>query len=422
MKCLSNLKGDVLIKRRVVVSGYGIVSPIGQNVLDFWQNLIRGKSGGKKISRFDVENYGTKIAAEIGELNSVSTCELDIKKLETFSQYALVAALEGWRHLHNDLNETDLRRTGVIIGSSNGGDRYIGEFLKNPTSQVDTEMYLSSMINSVPSLISKTLNITGPSWSISTACASGTNAIGEAMRLIQSNTADLMIAGGTDDGIQPLNMAGLSKIQAMTRNNDEPTNSCKPFDENRDGFLMGAGAGILILEEHDHAIQRGAKILAEIVGYGTTTDAYHITAPDPMAIQPAKAMQKAIEEAGLTPLDIDYINSHGTGTSLNDQMEAKAIHHVFTNSAETVPINAIKSMTGHMLGGSGAVETIATILAIENGFIPATKNCDNLDKSLRLNVIRHEGIEQEINYAMTNSFGFGGHNASLILKSFKGDK
>jgi 3-oxoacyl-[acyl-carrier-protein] synthase II len=277
------------------------------------------------------------------------------------------------------------------------------------------------MINSVPIRIAKKLKIKGPAWSISTACASGTNAIGEAVRAIQGGSMDVFIAGGTDDGIQSLNIAGLARIHAMTRKNDTPTQASRPFDKNRDGFLMGAGSGMVVVEEYNHAKDRGANILAEVIGYGATTDAHHITAPHPEGHLAARAMEKALDEAGLPPRDIHYINAHGTGTQLNDQMEAKAIHRVFEEYGKEIPVNAIKSMTGHMLGGSGAVEVIATVLTMVNNFIPRTINCDELDKALQLNIVREESIPHPIENAMSNSFGFGGHNVSLILRKVRGE-
>jgi len=410
------------VKRRVVISGCGVVTPIGHQINEFWSNLVDGVCAGNVITAFNIENYSTKIAAEIFDLDITNhNAPVSLETMDTFSKYAMLAALECYQFSELHKSKVDLSRLGVIVGSSNGGDDFIQQnhinYLKDGEWAISSEKHIGGMMNSVPSQISKTLQATGPSWAISTACASGTNAIGEAVRMIQSNETDMMIAGGTDDGIKALNMAGLDRVNAMTRRNESPKESSRPFDKSRDGFLMGAGAGMIMLEEYEHALNRDAPILAEIVGYGATSDAHHITAPDPEGRSSAKAMRKAIKEAGIRPENIDYINSHGTGTKLNDQMEAKVIHKVFQDYGETIPVNAIKSMTGHMLGGSGAVETIATVLSLNYGIIPATKNCDHMDPSFNINLIRNESIKKPLHIAMTNSFGFGGHNASIILRN-----
>jgi 3-oxoacyl-[acyl-carrier-protein] synthase II len=411
------------LKRRVVITGCGVVTPIGTHIDEYWQNMILGKSGARPIERFNTEGYTTRIAAEID--NSSSLIQKSDEVADSFSDYALTAAIESWKMAGLDEGSFDIRRTGVIIGSSNGGDQFFQEnhlsLLNGSKEDVDPEKFKASMINSVPIRIAKELKIKGPAWSISTACASGTNAIGEAVRAIQSGSMDVFIAGGTDDGIQSLNIAGLARIHAMTRKNDSPTKASRPFDKNRDGFLMGAGSGMVVVEEYNHAKDRGANILAEVIGYGATTDAHHITAPHPEGLLAARAMEKALDEAGLLPRDIHYINAHGTGTQLNDQMEAKAIHRVFEEYGKEIPVNAIKSMTGHMLGGSGAVEVIATVLSMVNNFIPRTINCDELDEDLQLNIVREESIPHPIENAMSNSFGFGGHNVSLILRKVRGE-
>lgn len=410
------------MKRRVVITGCGVVTPIGTHVDEFWNNMIHGTSGAKPIERFNTEGYSTRIAAEIDSFSPAATLAREVS--DTFSDYALTAALESWEMAELNEGSLNLKRTGVIVGSSNGGDQFFQEnhlsLLNGSKEDVDPEKFKGSMINSVPLRIAKKLKLKGPAWSISTACASGTNAIGEAVRAIQAGTMDLMIAGGTDDGIQSLNIAGLARIHAMTRMNDTPTRASRPFDKNRDGFLMGAGSGMVVVEEYHHAKQRGATILAEVIGYGATTDAHHITAPHPEGHLAASAMEKALDEAGLKPIEIDYINAHGTGTQLNDQMESKAIHRVFDEYGKEVPVNAIKSMTGHMLGGSGAVEVVATVLSIVNNFIPRTINCDELDDALQLNIVREKSIPHHIENAMSNSFGFGGHNVSLILSKVRG--
>jgi 3-oxoacyl-[acyl-carrier-protein] synthase II len=412
------------LKRRVVISGCGVVSPIGNSRIDFWNSLSKGISGGRLISGFDTEGYGTKIAAEVIGFTPHPSLDMEeVKFMDNFAQYALTAALESWEHAGVDHRSLDPGRVGIIVGSSNGGDQFIhSNYMDQLKGEaVDPIKHIGGMINSAPIKIAKKIKATGPAYSISTACASGTNAIGEAYRYIQSNHADVMIAGGTDDGIQPLNVAGLDRIHAMSRNNDQPSSASRPFSEERDGFLMGSGAGMVVLEEYQHAVERGAVIMAEIIGYGSTTDAYHITAPHPEGLLAAVAMEEAIAEADIHHEQIDYINAHGTGTKLNDEMEAKAIHKVFGQYGNRIPVNAIKSMTGHMLGGSGAVEVISTVLTIVHDLIPATVNTEPFDEKLELNVIRGGSLAESIKVAMTNSFGFGGHNASLILQEVKGD-
>ncbi len=410
------------MKRRVVISGCGVVSPIGVGWENFWTSLTEGIRGGRLITGFHTDGYGTKIAAEVTDFKSHPFIEKEEwERMDTFAQYAMTAALEGWEHAGLTQLTHEPSRVGVIVGSSNGGDPFLHENHVNQLNggEIDPQKHIGAMINNAPIQIARKIHATGPAYSMSTACASGTNAIGEAFRYIQSDYADIMIAGGTDDGIQPLNMAGLDRIHAMSRRNENPGSASRPFSEDREGFLMGAGAGMVVLEAYDHAVARGAEILAEVVGYAATTDAYHITAPHPEGLLAAEAMEKAMEEAGVS--HVDYINAHGTGTKLNDEMEAKAIHLAFGPDGHRIPINAIKSMTGHMLGGSGAAEVVSTVLSIVHDLIPATVNTDPVDQKLRLNVVRGAPLHTSINVAMTNSFGFGGHNASLILQDVKGD-
>lgn len=415
------MKGVPILTRRVVITGFGIVSPIGNSTDEYWRNLLKGISGAGPITRFQVDEYRTKIAAEIKNFNPLKCIHhTDIDQIDTFIQYALFASIEAWNHAKLSTDVPDLQRVGIILGSSNGGDQFLQDnhlkLIKNRKDKIDKRRFIGSLINSAPINLAKYFGIKGPAWSIGTACASGSYAIGEAKRYIQLGKADIMIAGGTDDGIRSLNMAGLSRIKAMTTKNDAPHLASSPFHRDRDGFLMGAGSGIVILEDYEHAKKRGAPVYTEIIGYGTTSDAHHIVAPDHSGIQPARAMNLAIKEAKIIPDEIDYINAHGTGTLYNERMEAKSIHKVFQENANNIPINAIKSMTGHMLGASGAVEFISTILSIVHRTIPATINCEVLDESLNLNIIRENLTNQEVNIAMTNSFGFGGHNASLILE------
>lgn len=407
------------MRRRVVITGCGVVSPIGNNLEDFWKGLVNGKSGGGYITRFNTTDYNTKIAAEIMNF-APDIMGSESEKMDTFTQYAVNAAVESFRQSKLNHDKINPERFGVIVGSSNGGDQFIQEnhikILDDNSKEIDVNKYIGGLINSAPIRVSKTLGAYGLSLSICTACASGTNAIGEATDLIKSGVTDIMSAGGTDDGIRSLNMAGLSRISAMTQKNTKPATASRPFDQARDGFLMGAGAGMVILEEYEHAINRNAPILAEVIGYGATTDAFNIVAPKPDGASAAHAIQKAMNEANICPRNVDYINAHGTGTQINEKMEEKAIHRVFQDYGKEVPINAIKSMTGHMLGASGAIEVISTVLSINNSVIPRTINCDNFDKEIQLNIVRKYSLKKEMDIAVTNSFGFGGHNASLILK------
>lgn len=408
-------EGSEELKPRVVVTGYGVVTPIGNNVTDFWNSLLNGKSGAGKILSFNTKEFATKIAAEVRGIKKE-------ENLDGFAQFALSAALEAWRNSGLESYQIDPYRVGVLVGSSNGGEQYVQDnylaYIKHGIKEIDANKFVGSMINYVPAMLAKRFGVQGVSYALSTACATGVNTVGESVRIIQDGIADVMVAGGTEDGIKELNVAGLARINAMTRRNEEPTMASRPFDRDRDGFLLGAGAGIIILESLEHAQKRNAPIYAEIVGYGCNTDSYHITAPNPEGIMPALAMHQALDEANIAPNEIDYINAHGTGTIYNDIMENNAIHRAFGEYGKRVPINAIKSLTGHMLGASGTVEIISTILSMQHNIIPRTVNCDHLDEEVSLNIIREENFNCVIDVAMSNSFGFGGNNVSIVLKKY----
>ncbi len=406
------------MSKRVVITGMGVVSPIGNNLEDFWSNLKNGYNGINQITLFDTEKFDVKIAGESTiDLNDYFDRK-ELNKLDRFSSFALIAADQAI--YQSKLLESDFSkdRVGVIVGSGIGGigtfEKQHKKLLKNP--RFVSPFFIPAMISDIAAgQISIKHGFKGLNYSVASACATSNHAFGDAFKMIQSNLADVIISGGAEAAITEMSIAGFSNMKALTKNSDKNSAS-RPFDKNRDGFVMGEGSGILVLESYEHALNRKANIIGEIVGYGATADAFHITSPDHDANGGRKAMLNAISDANLNLHDIRYINAHGTSTPLNDKIETKAIKSIFKDQSNDLFINSTKSMTGHLLGAAGAIEAISTILAINNNYIPPTINYRNPDSECDLNYVPNKGISKNINYGLSNSFGFGGHNSVIIFK------
>jgi 3-oxoacyl-[acyl-carrier-protein] synthase II len=412
------------MKKRVVVTGMGIISPAGLTVQSFWENISNGFSGIDYIKSFDTTGYPTRIGGEIKGFNPDDHfSSKEQSRMDTFTQYTMTAAKQAVNQASLSLRELDPYRVGVLVGSGMGGTNMVLEnhqkiLFKGPR-RVSPYLASGMLINAPANEISLLLGAKGKSGAFVTACAASSNAIGEAMRSIQYGEADIVIAGGAEGAITSLDLASFSRIKALSTNNEEPHKASRPFDKQRDGFVIGAGGGMVVLESLDSALERGVPILAELSGYGATTDAYHITAPDPDAKGAERAIQNAISDAGLTPSDIDYVNAHGTSTKLNDYTETIAIKKVFGQDAVDLPVSSIKSMTGHMLGGAGAAEFISSVLTIQHQLIPPTINYEEADEGMNLNYVPNKAQKRDVDNVLSNSFGFGGHNACLIIKKFQ---
>ena len=412
------------MKKRVVITGLGCVTPVGTGKDDFWVNIKSCVSGIDKITRFDYTNYQTQIAGEVKDFTPEDyISKKELKKMDRFTQFAMVASKLAVADSELDLNNIDGNRMGTVIGTGIGGVETIEAQHKNLLEKGNRRVspfFIPMMIgNMAAGQVAIEFGAKGPSTNICTACASGTNSVGDAFKIIQRGDADIMIAGGTEAAVAEFAVAGFCNMKAMSTNNDNPQKASRPFDKDRDGFVMGEGCGILILEELESAIKRNAKIYAEIVGYGMTSDAYHITTPAESGEGAARAMQVAINDAGIEPAQIDYINAHGTSTYYNDLYETMAIKSVFGENAKNVSISSTKSMTGHLLGASGAIEAIVCALAIKDNFVPPTINLENLGEGMDLDYTPNKGKERTINYALSNSLGFGGHNATIVLKKYE---
>lgn len=412
-----------MMKRRVVVTGLGAVTPIGNTVEDFWAGIKEGKVGVGPITKFDTSDYKVKIAAEVKDFVAKERMDFKAaKRMEAFSQYAVAASKEAYEDSGLDIEKEDPFRAGVIIGSGIGSlqqaESSCEKISTKGPGKVNPLMVPLMISNMAAGNVSIQLGFRGKCTNVVTACASGTNCIGDAFRAIQYNDADIMIAGGTESAICPTGVAGFTALTALSLNED-PMKASRPFDKDRDGFVMGEGAGVVILEELEHAKARGAKIYAEVVGYGSTGDAYHITSPAEDGAGAAKAMELAMEEACVSPEQVEYINAHGTSTHHNDLFETRAIKRAFGEAAKDVVINSTKSMIGHLLGAAGGVEFITCVKAIEDGFIHQTMGTVQADEECDLNYAIGAPVEKEIHYAMTNSLGFGGHNATLLIKKYE---
>lgn len=412
------------MKRRVVVTGLGAVTPIGNTVLEFWEGIREGRVGIGKITKFDTTDYKVKIAAEVKGFQAKERMDSKAaRRMEPFSQYAVAAALEAYKDAGLDMQKEAPFRAGVIVGSGIGSLREVENeyerIEKRGPSKVNPLMVPLMISNMAAGNISIQLGFRGKCTNVVTACASGTHCIGDAFRAIQYEDADVMLAGGAESCICPTGVAGFTALTALSLSQN-PTRASIPFDKDRDGFVLGEGAGIVVLEELEHAKARGARIYAELAGYGATADAYHITSPAEDGSGAAMAMSLAMKEGGISPSMVDYINAHGTGTHHNDLFETKAIKLAFGRSADDVVINSTKSMTGHLLGAAGGVEFITCVKSIEEGFIHQTVGTEQTDEECDLNYAIGAPVEKELNYVLTNSLGFGGHNAALLLKKYNG--
>jgi len=412
------------MNNRVVITGIGVISPIGIGKDIFWESLINGKSGVDYITKFDTEDYPTKIAAEVKDFDPVNYIDKkDAKRMDRYSQFAVAASKIAIQDSKINLDKINKERFGVILGSGIGGietfENQTEKLIKKGPKRI-SPFFIPMMIgNMAAGQVAIALDAKGPNETIVTACASSTNALGDAFKTLERGDADILISGGTEASITPIALAGFSSMKALSTNNDNPKEASRPFDKNRDGFVMGEGAAILILETLEHAKSRGADIYAEIVGYGSTCDANHITTPLEDGSGARRAMEIAINDANIDKNEIDYINAHGTSTHYNDKFETLAIKNLFGDKAYDIKISSTKSMTGHLLGAAGGIEAIASSLAIKNNIIPPTINLTDKDEECDLNYVPNKAINYEVKYALSNSLGFGGHNATILLKKYE---
>lgn len=412
------------MRKRVVITGLGALSSVGLNVEDTWKSVLEGKSGAATITHFDTSDHKTKFAAPVKNFDGEALFgRREVRRMDRYAQFSLAAALQAVDDAGLIITEDNRDRIGVLIGTGIGGITTLLEQVEvmreRDASRVSPFLIPMMLADTGPGMVAINLGVRGPNMSVVTACATGSNALGEATEIIRRGSADVMIAGGGEAAITKLTMAGMDSMGALSTRNDDPTRASRPFDKDRDGFLMGEGAAVLILESLEFAQARGATILAEISGYGTTDDAYHISAPAENGEGAAKCMQLALENAGLTATDIDYINAHGTSTNLNDKGETAAIKTVFGEYAYKVPISSTKSMTGHLLGASGALEALFCTKILNEGVIPPTINYETPDPDCDLDYVPNKARKLNVTHALSNSFGFGGHNATLIISRFE---
>ncbi|MBW2592772.1 MAG: beta-ketoacyl-ACP synthase II [Deltaproteobacteria bacterium] len=409
--------------RRVVITGLGLVTPLGIGVHETWNALCRGQSGIGEITRFDTTGFDTKIAAEVKNFNAKDFLpKKDARRMHSFVAYAVAAARMAIEDAEFIIDSTNADRIGVLTGCGLGGLSLLEEtcrIVDQTGPKRVSPFFIPMMIsNMAPGVISIQLGAHGPNASISTACAAGTHAIGDSFNIIKRGAADAMITGGVESVITPVCIAGFNAMKALSVRNHDPRAASRPFDRDRDGFVVGEGSGIVILEALEHARQRNARILAEVIGYGMSGDGHHVAAPMPEGAGAAKCMQAALTDAGIAPAQVDYINAHGTSTPLNDLYETKAVKTVFGDHAYSIPMSSTKSMTGHLLGAAGGIETVFTALTISRGIIPPTINLDHPDPECDLDYVPANARRSDVNIALTNSFGFGGTNATLILKKY----
>ncbi|MFH0930480.1 MAG: beta-ketoacyl-ACP synthase II [Candidatus Zixiibacteriota bacterium] len=412
------------MKKRVVITGLGVVSPVGNTVEELWEALISGKSGAGKITRFDVSDFTTQIAAEVKGFDPLNYIDKkEARRMDLSEQYSLATAFQVMQDAKLDSNSYDPEKAGTIIGSGIGGietlEKQHSIYLKDGPGRVSPFFVPMMIIDMSAGLVSIRYNLKGPNYATVSACASGANAIGDAFKIIQRGDAEVMIAGGSEASITPLSLAGFCSARALSTRNEEPEKASRPFDKLRDGFVIGEGSGMIVLESLEHAQRRGAKIYAEMIGVGMSSDAYHITAPAPGGEGAARSMKLALQDAKLKPENVDYINSHGTSTDLGDISETQAIKNVFGERAYKIPVNSTKSMIGHLLGAAGAVELIAVLKSMEKGVLHPTINQEVPDPECDLDYVANQSREAWIRVALSNSFGFGGHNITLIVKRFK---
>ena len=411
------------MERRVVITGLGAITPIGNDAKEFWKSIKEGKCGIDQITKFDTTDFKVKLAAKVKGYNPEDYFDRrEAKRLDTFSQYAMIASREAWKDSGLDKETENMERVGVIIGSGIGGIETIEtenqKCIERGPDRVSPMYIPMGILNMATGNVAIDIGAKGESMAMVTACASGTHCIGESFRMIKHGYQDVVLAGGTEAGITPLSIAGFTNIKALTKSEDKNRASI-PFDKERSGFVMAEGAAVIVLEELEHAKKRGAKIYAEIVGYGATSDAYHITSPAPGGEGGARAMKIAMEEGKVNPEDITYINAHGTSTHLNDSCETQAIKTALGEASKKVMVSSTKGHTGHLLGAAGGVEAIVCAKAIDEGFVPATINYKVPDEECDLDVVPNEGRNIEVKYAMSNSLGFGGHNSTILFKKYE---
>ncbi len=418
-----------MVRRRVVLTGLGTVNPLGYNVGQFFDALLNGKSGIRNIRRFDTTGFASKIGGEVPDWDKTAPSGLldpkEFRRMDRFAQFAVVAAIEAVNDSRLDFDAEDNRRCAVIVGSGIGGLETLEiqhkRMLDKGPGRISPFTVPKLMGNAASGNISIIWNLKGPNLCVVTACASASNAIGEAYRLIQSDIADVAITGGSEAALTPIGLASFCSLKGLSTRNDEPEKASRPFDKDRDGFLLSEGSGIVILEDLDHALGRDAKIYAELIGYGSSGDGYHITAPDPSGDGAVQAMKSALDNAQISPQDVEYINAHGTSTQLGDVAEVRAIKKLFGNYAkDALMVSSTKSSTGHLLGASGGVEIVASALTITRGVIPPTYNLEQPDDECDLDFVPLTPREAKVDILLSNSFGFGGHNACLLLKRFEG--
>ena len=413
-------------QRRIVITGLGAVTPLGLDVPTTWANLIAGKSGVSSITAWDASKFDCRFAAQVKDFEPKRHFfnEKDARRADRYSQLAMASAKEAVKHSGLDPQGLELDRVGVLVGSGIGGLKSLADqdeiLLAKGPGRVSPFMIPMMITNMAAGLISMEFGFAGPNFSVVTACATSNNCIGEAWRLIRDDEADVILAGGSEAACVPLGIGGFGAMRALSTRNDEPERASRPFDRDRDGFVMGEGAGVVIVEELEHAKKRGAPILAELTGYGLTADAYHMTSPAPGGVGAVRAMQHTLKRAGISVDKVDYINAHGTSTPVGDVTETEAIKTVFGEHARKLAVSSTKSMTGHLLGAAGAAEIIFCIKAIEHNLLPPTINLDNPDPACDLDYVPHKAREARVDIAMSNSFGFGGHNATLLVQRFNG--
>lgn len=409
-------------KRRVVVTGLGIVSPVGNNLKETWSNITAGKSGVVTLDSFDTTDFAAKIAATVKNFDATSVIPAkDLKKMDTFIHYGLVAADEALKDSGLEINDTNAERIGVAIGSGIGGLPMIeanDEKLRNGGPRKISPFFVpGSIINMISGNFSIRYGAKGPNISIVTACSTGTHSIGESARIIAYGDADVMLAGGAEMASSPLGIGGFAAARALSTRNDDPAAASRPWDADRDGFVLGDGAGVLVLEEYEHAKARGANIYAEVAGFGYNSDAYHMTMPLKDGSGAGRCMQLAMKDAGINPEDVDYVNAHGTSTPVGDVAETQAVKYALGGHATAVAVSSTKSMTGHLLGAAGGIESVFAVMSIKDQVAPPTINLDNPGEGCDLDYVPHNAREMKIDYALSNSFGFGGTNGTLIFKN-----
>ena len=409
--------------KKVVVTGLGVLAPNGNSVDQFWSAIKSGTSGIAPITYFDTSGHRVSIAGELKDFNPEQQLDpKEVRKLDPFSIYALVSSIEAVESAKLDLQNSNLDRMGVIIGCGIGGIKTLEnehDIINRKGARRVSPQFVAKMIpNIAGGHLSMRFGFRGPSQTVISACASSNDAIGIALRLIRYGDADVILTGGTEASITPLTIAGFGNMRALSQNCENPTKASRPFDANRDGFVLSEGAGMIVLESEEHALKRGAIILAELAGYGSTDDAYHITQPAPEGEGAYRAMQRALADSGLNPKNIDYINAHGTSTPFNDKNESKAISNLFKYNLNELKVSSTKSMTGHLLGAAGGIEAIATVKTILHGIVPPTINYETPDPDCTLNYTPNQAVETEINAALSNTFGFGGHNAVLCFRKY----